>query len=541
MFDRKLSPGRVAVTLIALLVLLSVSSIIAPAQEPVPRAEIFLGYSWVNIGGDAAFGPRLPGENFTSSSPSHRLNAINRGFDGSFTYNFNKWLGLTADSGAHWGSPANTHLTTVLGGPTVHFRSEHFSPFIEGLVGLARMTPPGVGANNGFGAAVGGGFDMYFSRRFAWRVAQADYLYQSHSVSSLGGSGTFNGARLQTGIVFGLGSLAPPIPPASTCTVEPSTPVLAGSPVTAHIATKNFNPKHTVTYAWKTTGGQLTSKDTSSSIDTTGLNPGSYTVTATATDAKAPKNYQTTSCTADFTIQEPPKHPPTAACSAEPTTVRSGDPSTITCQGTSPDNRPVTYSAQSTAGRLSGTGPTFTLDTAGAAAGAASINCTVTDDRGLTGTCSTQVNVTVPPPPPAASKIAEIAFPNKKKPWRVDNTAKAILDDVALRLQREPSARAVVVGYFDQGEPGGDMLAKQRAVNTKAYLTDEKGIDPGRIDVATGTAGGNRAEVYLVPAGGTFNVPGVQSFDESTVKKAPPEGRRAAPAKRAPKKAAPKQ
>jgi outer membrane protein OmpA-like peptidoglycan-associated protein len=157
------------------------------------------------------------------------------------------------------------------------------------------------------------------------------------------------------------------------------------------------------------------------------------------------------------------------------------------------------------------------LDTAGVPQGAVTINATATDDRGLSASTSTSCNVTVPPPPPAASKIGEIAFPNKKKPWRVDNTAKAILDDVALRLQREPSARAVVVGYFDPGEPGELNLAKQRAVNTKAYLTDEKGIDPARIDVATGTAGGNRAEIYVVPAGGTFNVPGVQSFDESTV------------------------
>ena len=49
-----------------------------------------------------------------------------------------------------------------------------------------------------------------------------------------------------------------------------------------------------------------------------------------------------------------------------------------------------------------------------------------------------------------ASKINECAFPNKVKPGRVDNTCKAALDDVALRLQREADAKAVIVGEADQ-------------------------------------------------------------------------------------------
>ena len=36
-----------------------------------------------------------------------------------------------------------------------------------------------------------------------------------------------------------------------------------------------------------------------------------------------------------------------------------------------------------------------------------------------------------------------------KRPWRVDNTAKAILDDVASRLKADPNAKIVIVGYAD--------------------------------------------------------------------------------------------
>jgi hypothetical protein len=90
-----------------------------------------------------------------------------------------------------------------------------------------------------------------------------------------------------------------------------------------------------------------------------------------------------------------------------------------------------------------------------------------------------------------------------------------------LRLQREPDSKAVVVGDFDPAEKGGVKLAQERAVNTKAYLTEEKGIDPSRIEVRSGTAGGNRAEIYIVPAGATFAVEGTQTFDEKAVKKMP--------------------
>jgi len=538
MSTRKLSPSRMAITLVALVAIVTVCALAASAQETAPRAEVFVGYSWANVGGPAAVGPNVPGVPFTQNSPTQNLKDIPLGFGGAFSYNFNKWFSVAADYSGHYGKSDHADLQTVAVGPQLHLRSEHFSPFIEGLFGMARMAPPNVNAHTGFGALVGGGVDLYLTNHIAWRIIQADYLYQSHSVSALGGTGTFNGARVQGGLVFGFGSLTKPVMPTATCAVEPGTPVMAGSPITATVTTKSFNPKHTVAYVWKTTGGKLAFTNTKASIDTADLAPGSYTVSVTATDAKAQKDYQLASCSGSFTIQEPPKRPPTISCSPNPATVRSGDPSRITCVGNSPDNRPLTYAAQASAGRLTGAGPAYTLDTAGVPQGSVRINATTTDDRGLSASTSTQVGVTVPPPPPSASKIAEIAFPNEKKPWRVDNTAKAILDDVALRLQREPSARAIVIGYVDPDEKGGVNLAQQRAVNTKAYLTDEKGIDPSRIGVATGTAGGKRAEVYLVPVGGVFNVP-AQNFDESTVKKAAPEGRRApAPAKKSPAKKA---
>ncbi len=528
----KLCIGRTAAVVCALAIFVTLMSSFAAAQEAAPRVEVFLGYSWLNPGGRTATGPVAAGANL-STQPARKLPGIPGGWGTDVTLNFNKYLGATADFSGHYSDAAN--VSTFMFGPTLNLRTEHFTPFLHALVGLARLSPNNLGSHNGVGTAVGGGIDMYFNNKFALRLIEADWLHQNHAVSEVGGSGSFDGARVQGGLVFGLGSLKPPVPPTASCSVQP-TAVLAGEPVNATVSTQNFNPKHTLTYNWKATGGKVTPKDATAAIDTTGLAPGSYTVTATVEDPKGPKNYKVASCNASFTINEPPKHPPTITCGASPTTVRSGEPSTITAQATSPDNRPLTYSWTASAGRITGAEATATLDTAGAPAGPITVTGTVSDDRGLTANCTSTVTVEVPPPPPQASKIGEIVFPNKQKPWRVDNTAKAILDDVALRMQREPDAKLVVVGYFEPTEKGGVKLAQERAVNSKAYLTDEKGLDPNRIEVRTGTAGGNRAEFYLVPPGATFNVQGTETFNESAVKKpvvkkpAAPKGKAKKPA-----------
>jgi hypothetical protein len=62
--------------------------------------------------------------------------------------------------------------------------------------------------------------------------------------------------------------------------------------------------------------------------------------------------------------------------------------------------------------------------------------------------------------------------------------------------------------------------AAERAVNTKEYLVTEKGIDPSRVTVATGTTDGQTVEDYLVPAGASFSVDvmGTTPVDETVVK-----------------------
>jgi hypothetical protein len=101
---------------------------------------------------------------------------------------------------------------------------------------------------------------------------------------------------------------------------------------------------------------------------------------------------------------------------------------------------------------------------------------------------------------------------------------KAVLDDVALKVQREPNNTLVVVGYADETETAtATQISGQRGVNVKYYLTSGEGgasIDPSRIQARAGTVKKKGATIYLVPAGATFTEESTV-VDESTVKAQP--------------------
>jgi outer membrane protein OmpA-like peptidoglycan-associated protein len=71
---------------------------------------------------------------------------------------------------------------------------------------------------------------------------------------------------------------------------------------------------------------------------------------------------------------------------------------------------------------------------------------------------------------------------------RLTNIAKAILDEVALRMKQEPSATATVTGYTDDRENAGANrdLDRRRAEAVRDYLVTRHGIDPARISVVAG-------------------------------------------------------
>jgi hypothetical protein len=70
----------------------------------------------------------------------------------------------------------------------------------------------------------------------------------------------------------------------------------------------NFNPKHTLNYTWSSTGGQITGRDNTASINTNGVAGGRYTVTAHISDPRMMKDGEA-SCMASVhregTAEEP--------------------------------------------------------------------------------------------------------------------------------------------------------------------------------------------------------------------------------------------
>ena len=513
---REVSITRVLI--VCLFAVLAMFQLTAFAQETTPRAEIFAGYSWLDPGG------RLPALGYdVSGNPNFNVPGIPKGWGLAGTYNLNRWFGLTADLGGHYSDEVKVH--PVLFGPQLKARGENMSVFGQVLAGLAHIEPGnGTETKTPFAFSLGGGIDLQPWERFGFRLIQANWIRTHYNPDDAVRNFAWNSTRLQTGLIFNLGAIEKPLPVSAACAAEP-TEVMAGEPVRVRLTPSNFNPKRTLSYSFKATGGKVTPKEATAEVDTTGMAPGNYTITGRVQDDRTGKKQQFAECNSNFTIKEPPKNPPTITCSANPATVRVGDPITVSSQANSPDGRPITYSYTTTAGRVTGSGAQVQVDTAGAQAGPVTVTCTATDDRGLTANSNATAAIEEPPPPPPqASKINEITYPDTTKPARVDNAAKAILDDVALRLQREPDAKAVVVGYEDPEEAKlakrariKDMAA-QRAVNTKQYLVEDKGIDPTRIEVRKSSEAGSKSEVWIVPAGANFTMENTTVVDENVVK-----------------------
>ena len=533
-FHPRLSLRVLCSSLLLMLTVVLLSAVTLAQDVETPKDEIFVGYQWLHPGGTVP----NPFGNYNAPT-GQTLSDMTAGFGAAYTYNFQKFFGLEGDFGYNW----DNYESTLSVGPKFTARTESANYFLHTLLSYNRLGVDGLPNGNGIGAVLGGGMDLKLTRLLYLRVFEADYVYGRQNYSSVVSSAfpdlrrvSLEGIRLRTGLVFNFG-YPPSVTPSATCSVQPSE-VLQGEPITATVTTANFNPKHTLNYAWAGSGGKVTGSNTTASIDTNGVAGGTYPVTATVTDPKVKNGGQAT-CTANYTVKEPPKNPPTMSCSANPSSLQAGGSATISCTCTSPDNVPVTVGSwTATSGSVSGSGNTGTLNTTGASPGPVTVSATCTDSRGLSTPASTQVTVeNPPPPPPQASKLTDCDFANMakiKKPWRVDNECKGKLDDVAKNLQQNADNKLVIVGNAEPTEKRPN-LAAERAVNSKAYLTGGEaklGIDPNRIECRTGSAGTMSAEYWIVPAGATFSEAGTQPVDESVVK-AVPDHPHAAPKKKA--------
>jgi outer membrane protein OmpA-like peptidoglycan-associated protein len=486
--------GRAATMRLAMVaVLCSVGTLASAQDQPAPKWELFGGYSFVDPGTDVH--GLLPGAVLPVSS---RVESNPRGAGASITFNFNRWFGLTGDVSADFSSGEkgvpmridDAEFFNLSAGPKVTFRSRHFSPFLEALVGEHRLASEVFGSDHEVGFMAGGGLDLNLNRHFALRLIRADYLFSNHQYgpSSVVPATDVRGVRLQSGVVLMWGAKRAVTPPTAACSLQPAE-VFAGEPVTATAAGSNFNPKRTLAYQWSGSGVPPGATAASTQIDTTGLRSGSYPITARLSDGS---KEGAASCSASLTVKQ--ARPPVISCASDPASVPIDGTSAISSNASSPDGRRLTYSYAASAGNIAGDTAAATLDTRGAQPGTITVTCNVGDDRNppLTASSLTTVTVQSPPPPPPPDFVAierrlalhsvyfatakpAIENPDAGLLASQEKTLKALASDFLIYLQNKPDAHLTLEGHAD---PRGSMeynqgLSERRVDRVKRFLIEQ--------------------------------------------------------------------
>jgi hypothetical protein len=358
------------------------------------------------------------------------------------------------------------------------------------------------------------------------------------------------------GFIFGI-SLArmnrrkEPVPPNQPPTVEmavgsvtpgsadllrtAATTVCAGDKV-ALAATATDPDGDSLLYSWTSTGGRIIGEGSNTQFDTTGLEPGEYTVKVEVNDNRGCIAFDTKTIRVEAC-------PPLTVCfgpnldiNASPTTVDAGEKINLSTTGVTGGRNygVVRYEWTATAGIISGSGLNAVLDTTAVTPGS-TIDITVRANSEA-GNCSASGSTRVslkappppPPPPPTHSEIGQCST-FKRNIARVDNACKEILQNrVIPALMADPAARLVIDGYRADGERPAN-IDLQRAKNVRDRLADGSlgvMIDVNRISVRPGGVSPEAPmiKLYFVPSGAA-DPPGPAAVDAGPVT---PE-RRAAP------------
>ncbi len=513
---------------------------VAPAaQGPTQndsRWDIFGGYSYLY----------LPA---STEVNGHPYQSNDFGLIGSVARYFNRNIGLEMNFDTH--PRIQQHNDGMWGGQTgIIYRMPDgkITPFAHALIGFQHVGGPYQQGNIGPDVGAGFGVDFRINNYVSWRFFQGDYTY-SHVNFGVNGRGNFNEIRMSDGLVFHFGSVEPPAPVTLKCELDDKSPIFQGDPMSVTATAGSLDPKDSVSYTWA--GVALKGDGNKGTVDTSNLAPGDYVVKATIVQNKPAKHGlaalcdhcggggigagDVATCSATYTVK--PFDPPTLSCSADKTTLITGDKAVITAAGVSPQNRPLSYSFSASGGSIAGNGATASYDSAGAPLGGVDVTCSVSDDKGHTITAPVHLTIDPKPVPEKVhvkDPVCTLDF-NKdlRRPTRVDNTAKECLDRISLDLQNDTSATAVLIGEANAKEKAATAKeekyaekhkkaivvdsAAQRAVDSKEYLVTDKQIAAYRISAATGTADSQTVEAYIVPAAAVLDVSSTP-VDETKVK-----------------------
>jgi len=449
----------------------------------------------------------------------------------SLTYFLNRYTGIQAQTdyfssnqskpyGTCVGEACSQLVYTAQAGPVFRLPLGHIVPFVHFLGGGERDNGPALQPLAwGWGITGGGGIDIAFGH-FAIRPLQADFQYshidhgQLNAAGTDGGSAVLYNVDLSAGLVLRLGSFEPPFPLMLGCAAQPPN-IFPGDPITVSSNVLHNNPKKKLVFTWASSGGKVLEGDAAATIDTEGLAPGTYIVSGHVSEG--PRTREQASCEAPFVVKE--FEPPTVTCSANPTTGLAGTDFDITATAVSPQNRPLTYTYTASTGVIAGSATSAKLSTAGLSPSTITVTCAVADDVNHSVKSTVDIVLTAPPAPPplpTTEDLCSLSFArDTKRPVRVDNEAKGCLDDIALTLNQKTDARLIIVGNAAAGEK--PTAAAERTLNARQYLTQEKGIDPSRIELRTGEAADKTVTNTLVPASALFNNTTTHPFDEKTI------------------------
>jgi opacity protein-like surface antigen len=487
------------------------------AAEEVPKAETFLGYTYVRAkSGDTV--------------PSYSQN----GGSGQFIYNLNRWISGVLDVGAvHNGNFSGFQIDNTainfMAGPRVSLRRwSRFTPYAQAVFGgvyraassridgFAASIPQIIIVGNlggavtvpdqpitsrihtdqtAFAMAVGGGVDVKISRRFYVRPAAVDY-YRTHlkNIRTFGDD-VQNNLRYSAGVAFMFGgehaaAAPPPQPATKTCwdgskvlataacpkqnltlTLSPSQKEICAGETAQVTPSISGGGKNHLNYVWSVNGQQV-SQGPSFSFGGADQQPGTYNISL---KVDGPNLNPTT---ADTTITVREYVPPTGTVQANPAEIQVGEKSTLSASFQGQCGGPIkapTFSASE--GTVQGdqfdcTGVQFDPANTAEQRKSVTITASAADNRGV-GTATTTV-ACVRKPTAAAIRLPDVLFPDNSA--RVNNCGKRILlEELRSYVQRDPTGTVVLVGHSSSDETAAN-LDQQRALNAAAVITAGTGV-----------------------------------------------------------------
>ena len=266
-------------------------------------------------------------------------------------------------------------------------------------------------------------------------------------------------------------------------------PAEAQIPLTATVTNFSTTP---LRYAWRVSGGRLNGDGPTATWDLTGAAPGTYTARVEV------DNNRDDGCVA-FTstkIVVRPCPPPPVLCPSitisGPDVVSVGAPVTFTANtsGGTPGISPIYNWTVSAGTILNGQGTTsIQVDTTGLSG--QSINASISVD-GYNLPCAAQYTVQIP------RKIKSTLVDYYPPLPRDDE--KARLDNFAIQLQNDPSAKGYIIVY---GGPRVNAAEKQKRIKRATeYLVLTRGIDSVRlVTLDGGSRDQTTTELWIVPLG----------------------------------------